>query len=81
MRSMNDERECTVPLQETLSPSDFIASLYASWQCRTKLYMVLEYVIGHGDLYQLWSDFGPVFEEPLVRLFAAEIAIALGTYK
>ena len=39
--------------------------------------MVLQYVMGFGDLYTLWSTHGPL-SEPVVRIYAAECAMALG---
>jgi hypothetical protein len=63
--------------QESVSQCAFVANLYASWQSRTNLYIVLQYVIGFGDLYMLWHDIGPLCE-PVVRIYAAECALALG---
>lgn len=38
------------------------------------------FIDGYGDLYQLWRDEGP-FKEDVVRIYAAELAIALGNSK
>lgn len=67
----------TSSFQESLGKGTFIASFYASWQSRSKLYTVLQYVMGYGDLYLLWRDYGP-FNEDVVRIYAAEIGHALG---
>lgn len=63
--------------QESVSACVFIARLFASWQTRTHLYIVLQYVQGFGDLYTLWREVGAL-ASPVVRIFAAECALALG---
>uniref|UniRef100_A0A0N5ADZ3 Protein kinase domain-containing protein n=1 Tax=Syphacia muris TaxID=451379 RepID=A0A0N5ADZ3_9BILA len=46
------------------------------WQSRTKLFTLMQCSGGYGDLRNLWEDFGP-FKSSLIRIYAAEIAIAL----
>lgn len=40
------------------------------------LFLVLQYVQGFGDLFDLWRDEGP-FSEEISCIFAAELALAL----
>lgn len=63
-------------IHKHLSSSVFIAKFYASWQSRVQLYTVLQYAMGYGDLFTLWRDYGPFAEETL-RIYAAEIALAI----
>lgn len=35
--------------------------------------------MGYGDLFMLWRDYGP-FAEDTLRIYAAEIAFALGYF-
>ncbi len=60
-----------------MSSGTFISTFYTSWQSRSQLYTVLQYVMGYGDLYTLWRDYGP-FDEDAVRIYAAEISLAIG---
>ena len=46
------------------------------WQSRKHLYLVTEYIEG-GDLHQLWKETG-CFEEELIRIYIAEVALTLG---
>lgn len=57
----------------------FVAKYYAGWQSRTHLFTVLQYAMGYGDLFMLWRDYGP-FAADILRLYAAEIAFALGYF-
>jgi len=65
-----------VSIHQMFAEYPFIAQLYCTWQSRSKLYIVLQYVAGYGDLYQLWRDEGP-FSEDAARIWGAELAMAL----
>ena len=58
-----------------LSRNPFVVKLFFAFHSREYLYLVMEYLIG-GDLSSLLSSFG-VFEEPMARMYAAEVALAL----
>ncbi|KAJ3031801.1 hypothetical protein HK097_005406, partial [Rhizophlyctis rosea] len=58
-----------------LSRNPFVVKLFFAFHSREYLYLVMEYLIG-GDLSSLLSNFG-VFDEPMARMYAAEVALAL----
>ncbi|KAJ3135736.1 hypothetical protein HDU90_003812 [Geranomyces variabilis] len=58
-----------------LSRNPFVVKLYYAFQSREYLYLVMEYLIG-GDLSSLLAAFG-TFEEPMARMYGAEVAVAL----
>ncbi|KAJ3282187.1 hypothetical protein HK104_011050 [Borealophlyctis nickersoniae] len=58
-----------------LSKNPFVVKLFFAFHSKEYLYLVMEYLIG-GDLSSLLSAFG-VFEEPMARMYAAEVAVAL----
>ncbi|KND05118.1 AGC protein kinase [Spizellomyces punctatus DAOM BR117] len=58
-----------------LSRNHFVVKLYYAFQSREYLYLVMEYLIG-GDLSSLLAAFG-TFEEPMARMYGAEVALAL----
>lgn len=76
MKNMIQQVKNEASIHKSLSGSVFIARYYASWQSRTHLYTVLQYAMGYGDLFSLWRDYGP-FGEDTLRIYAAEIAIAI----
>jgi serine/threonine protein kinase len=59
----------------TISKNPFVVKLYYAFQSKEYLYLVMEYLIG-GDLSSLLSTFG-VFEEDMVRMYGAEVVLAL----
>ncbi|KRY20445.1 putative serine/threonine-protein kinase F31E3.2 [Trichinella patagoniensis] len=61
---------------QTLSCHPFIAQLYGSWQSRTKIYMVMNYVSGFGDLYEYWR-YENLLPPRVIKLWAAELGIVL----
>jgi serine/threonine protein kinase len=60
-------------LAQTQNP--FIVKLYYSFKTKSNLYMVMEYLNG-GDLYCLLKNLIS-FDENMVRLFVAEVVVAL----
>jgi serine/threonine protein kinase len=59
----------------SLSNNPFVVKLYYAFQSEENLYLVMEYLIG-GDLSSVLAAFG-TFEEDMVRIYAAEVALAL----
>ncbi|KAI8873952.1 serine/threonine protein kinase 15, partial [Ramicandelaber brevisporus] len=59
----------------SLLSSQHVVNLYYAFASKDALYLVMEYLIG-GDLSTLLQVYG-VFEEPMARFYAAEIAMAL----
>ncbi|KAI8824268.1 serine/threonine protein kinase 15 [Fimicolochytrium jonesii] len=58
-----------------LSRNPFVVKLFYAFQSREYLYLVMEYLPG-GDLSSLLAAFG-TFEEPMARMYGAEVTIAL----
>lgn len=59
----------------SLSNNPFVVKLYYAFQSVENLYLVMEYLIG-GDLSSVLAAFG-TFEEDMVRVYAAEVTLAL----
>mmetsp|Transcript_16429 Transcript_16429/g.29091 ORF Transcript_16429/g.29091 Transcript_16429/m.29091 type:complete len:526 (+) Transcript_16429:232-1809(+) len=59
----------------TVSSHPFITSFHGSFQNRDKIFLMLEYASG-GELFGAMQKHG-VFSEPRVRLYSAEIVLAL----
>ncbi|XP_074869956.1 ribosomal protein S6 kinase-related protein isoform X2 [Carettochelys insculpta] len=64
-----------VSIQRQIS-HPFVHCLGDSWQGQRHLFIMCTYC-GTGDLYALWASLGHL-EETTIRLFAAELALALG---
>ncbi|XP_070573395.1 ribosomal protein S6 kinase-related protein-like [Ptychodera flava] len=62
-------------IQSVLCSHPFLVKAHSTWQTRTHLYLVFDY-LDHGDLFTLWTIEGQ-FNEESVRVYAAEIALAL----
>nr|XP_021185484.2 serine/threonine-protein kinase S6KL [Helicoverpa armigera] len=62
-------------IQAACGHHSFIAGAVARWQTKKRLYIVSEYIPG-GELLALLEKYGKLPEE-LVRIFVAEIAIAI----
>ncbi|KAJ0176526.1 hypothetical protein K1T71_007705 [Dendrolimus kikuchii] len=62
-------------IQEACGHHSFIAGAVSRWQTKKRLYIVSEYIPG-GELLALLDKYGRLPEE-LVKIFVAEIAIAL----
>ncbi|KAJ8731256.1 hypothetical protein PYW07_004420 [Mythimna separata] len=62
-------------IQAACGHHSFIAGAVARWQTKKRLYIVSEYIPG-GELLALLEKYGKLPEE-LVKIFVAEIAIAL----
>ncbi|XP_064406089.1 uncharacterized protein LOC135351084 isoform X2 [Halichondria panicea] len=56
----------------------FLVGLHYSFQTRTKLYFLLEYVNGGKLLFHLQRQKNNAFDEPSARFYAAEITSVLG---
>ncbi|XP_064406113.1 uncharacterized protein LOC135351103 isoform X2 [Halichondria panicea] len=56
----------------------FLVGLQCSFQTRTKLYFLLDYVNGVKLFFHLQRQKNNVFDEPIARFYAAEITSALG---
>lgn len=64
-----------VTIQSLLGHHPFIVQCQYHWQNRKELFIVTEYVT-HGELLSLWKKYGR-FSEELVRLYIAELALAI----
>jgi len=53
----------------------FVVKLYYAFQSEENVYLVMEYLVG-GDLASLLKNFGE-FEEPMIKVYIAEIVLAL----
>ena len=53
----------------------YIVTLHASFQTPNKLYLVLDFINGGHLFFQLYR--AGIFDEPLARIYAAEIVLAL----
>ncbi|XP_049873177.1 serine/threonine-protein kinase S6KL [Pectinophora gossypiella] len=62
-------------IQSAVGHHSFIAGAVARWQTKKRLYIVSEYIPG-GELLALLDRYGKLPEE-LVKIFVAEIAVAL----
>ncbi|XP_077995830.1 ribosomal protein S6 kinase-related protein-like [Glandiceps talaboti] len=62
-------------IQSVLCSHPFLVKAHETWQTRTHLYLVFDY-LDHGDLFTLWTIEGH-FTEDTVRIYAAELALAL----
>ncbi|KAI5635216.1 protein kinase domain-containing protein [Phthorimaea operculella] len=62
-------------IQSAVGHHPFIAGAVARWQTKKRLYIVSEYIPG-GELLALLDKYGKLPEE-LVKIFLAEIAVAL----
>ncbi|XP_019621028.1 PREDICTED: serine/threonine-protein kinase S6KL-like isoform X1 [Branchiostoma belcheri] len=62
-------------IQTLLGHHPFVVQVYYCWQTRKDLFLVADY-IPHGDLFTIWTLEAPM-QEPVVQIFAAEIALGL----
>ncbi|XP_006821121.1 ribosomal protein S6 kinase-related protein-like [Saccoglossus kowalevskii] len=62
-------------IQSVLCRHPFIITAMYMWQTRTHLFLVTDY-LDHGDLFTLWA-MEHYFTEDIVRIYAAELALAL----
>uniref|UniRef100_A0A7E4VXA2 Protein kinase domain-containing protein n=1 Tax=Panagrellus redivivus TaxID=6233 RepID=A0A7E4VXA2_PANRE len=63
-------------IHKLLSESIYIPKFFECWQTATHLFSVMQCVDGIGDLYTLWQHTG-CFSEDAIRIYAAEIGLAL----
>ncbi|KAG1655064.1 putative serine/threonine-protein kinase [Nymphon striatum] len=64
-----------VTIQSTLGHHSFIVKCQFFWQSKKHLFIVSDF-IEHGELLTMWKEHGK-FPENIVKLFIAELAIAL----
>uniref|UniRef100_A0AC35TJ41 Protein kinase domain-containing protein n=1 Tax=Rhabditophanes sp. KR3021 TaxID=114890 RepID=A0AC35TJ41_9BILA len=62
-------------IQSSMPSHPFIAKFFNTWQSKTHLYTLME-IIEKGDLFTEW-DRQNGFSEDLIRIYGAEVALAL----
>lgn len=68
-----------VKIQSMCGHHPFIVNAPFYWQTHKQLYLVSQYYPG-GELLDLIRQYNGPFPEPVVRIYVAEIALALGKY-
>ncbi|CAB3402005.1 unnamed protein product [Caenorhabditis bovis] len=69
------KREASI--QRLLSAHPFVARTYTTWQSRSHLFSLLQYLPGSiGDLFNVWRQRGSL-SEAAIRLIGAELACAI----
>lgn len=66
-----------VKIQQVIGHSPFIVQCPYHWQSRKQLYIVSEYISG-GELFKLVQN--NCLPLPIIKLYIAEIAIAIGNF-
>ncbi|XP_013379819.1 serine/threonine-protein kinase S6KL [Lingula anatina] len=65
-----------VTIQNRLGHHPFLVKVHYFWQNKKNVYIVMDFA-SHGDLFSLWKHMGNHFSEDLIKIYVAEIALAI----